>query len=232
MKKLTAINSLSGGFQIIIGALITLITVPVFIHRMGAELYGVFSLIVVVNNLSVFTNFGFNLSLIKYLAEQGKTIESNYDIITTFVILSGVLIPFSAIGICYNRFILEKLLHIGATHVNSDTLWLFNFYILSVVLLVLAQVPSAILDSQQKVYLTNAVQVFYNLISRLAVLISISISMSLAWVGAAYFLSTFVWFIVLLVSAYRSWRSLGGGDYFANSIRVAKKHLCTVLGYI
>ena len=75
MRKLFVINSLSGGLQIIIGAVLLLVTVPIFIHKMGAELSGVYSLITVMSSLGVLTNLGFNYSLIKYLAEQGKIIE-------------------------------------------------------------------------------------------------------------------------------------------------------------
>ena len=224
MRKLTVINSLTGGVQVVIGALISLATVPLFIHKMGSELYGVFSLIVVVNSLSVFTSFGFNYSLIKYLSEQGKTVESDYDILTAFIVLSVVLLPIAALGILWNDAILSSVLHISANHLGADTRWLFNFYVLAIVFLVLAQIPSAVLDSQQKVYVTNTSQVFYNLISRAAILVSISLSTSLVWIGVVYFLSTLIWFLVLAVLAYRSWGFFTADHYLRNFTRVAKKH--------
>jgi O-antigen/teichoic acid export membrane protein len=224
MRKLFVINSLSGGLQIIVGALLTLATVPIFIHKMGAELYGVFSLITVVSTLGVFTNLGFNYSLIKYIAEQGKTIESNYDIITAFVILLCVLIPSVACAIYFNDFVLRNILHITSVHINDDTRGLFNFFIISILFVVLGQVPSAMLDSQQKVYVSNVAQVIYNLLSKASILLIVSFSTTLKWVGVAYFLSTLLWFSILVVSALHTWQSFAVQNYIANFPRVAKKH--------
>ncbi len=224
MRKLFVINSLSGGLQIIIGALLTLATVPIFIHKMGTELYGVYSLITVMSSLGVLTNLGFNYSLIKYLAEQGKTIESNYDIITVFVILLGILIPSVTCIIYYNDFVLTNILRITSVHINDDTRGLFNFFTISILFVVLGQVPGAMLDSQQKVYVSNVAQVIYNLLSKASTLLIVSFSTTLKWVGVAFFLSTLLWFVILVASALHTWRSFAVKDYFANFPRIAKKH--------
>jgi O-antigen/teichoic acid export membrane protein len=224
MRKLFVINSLSGGLQIVVGALLTLATVPIFIHKMGAEQYGVFSLITVVSSLGLFTNLGFNYSLIKYIAEQGKTIESNYDIVTVFIILLGVLIPSVFCAIYFNDFVLRNILHITAIHINEDTRGLFNFFAVSVLFVVLGQVPIAMLDSQQKVYVSNVAQVIYSFASKASTLLIVFLSTTLKLVGVAFFLSTLLWFAILMTSAIRTWRSFDVHDYFANFPRIAKKH--------
>ena len=80
------------------------------------------------------------------------------------------------------------------------------------------------LDSQQKVYVSNVAQVIYNLLSKASTIFIVSFSMTLKWVGVALFLSTLLWFVILVVSALHTWRSFAVKDYFANFPRIAKKH--------
>ena len=83
MRKLFIKNSASGLLQLLITATLTFVTIPVFIRKLGADNYGIFSIISIVGSVNVFANLGLNISLIKFLAEQGKSKESDHDIIVT-----------------------------------------------------------------------------------------------------------------------------------------------------
>src|SRR4030067_2963408 len=112
MRKQVIIGSASGGLQIILNSILILITIPVFISRLGLTLYSIFSLLLLIGNLNVFLNLGLNSSLVKYLAEQGKSIQSNYDIAANFIFLSSIVFPLTIIGIYFNDFILINIFNI------------------------------------------------------------------------------------------------------------------------
>ena len=50
-KKVLINNSISGVCQLVITALLTFFSIPVFIHKLGTDLYGVFALVSVIGNL-------------------------------------------------------------------------------------------------------------------------------------------------------------------------------------
>ena len=53
-KKVLINNSISGVCQLVITALLTFFSIPVFIHKLGTDLYGVFALVSVIGNLNLF----------------------------------------------------------------------------------------------------------------------------------------------------------------------------------
>ena len=65
-KKTLINNSLSGLVQLIITALLTFICIPVFINKLGVELYGVFAIVSVIGNLNIFANLGLNTNKIYF----------------------------------------------------------------------------------------------------------------------------------------------------------------------
>ena len=87
-KKVLINNSISGVCQLVITALLTFFSIPVFIHKLGTDLYGVFALVSVIGNLNLFTNLGLDVSLTKFIAEQGKSTESDKDILAFQSVLS------------------------------------------------------------------------------------------------------------------------------------------------
>ena len=85
-KKVLINNSLSGVCQLVITALLTFFSIPIFIHKLGTELYGVFALVSVIGNLNLFTNLGLDVALTKFIAEQGKSVESDKDILMSLLL--------------------------------------------------------------------------------------------------------------------------------------------------
>src|SRR5665647_2519890 len=80
-------NSFIGVIQLVSTAILILISVPIFIHKLGMELYGIFAIISVIGNLNLLANFGLNGALLVYVAKQGKCRESDHDIIVAQIIM-------------------------------------------------------------------------------------------------------------------------------------------------
>jgi O-antigen/teichoic acid export membrane protein len=208
MRKILIINSLSGGLQLLFSSLLVLVTVPIFIQKLGIEKYGIFSLIIIINNFSFFFGLGINFGLVKFLSEQGKTKESNIDILTAYIFLIISIIPFTLVSLYFNNFILKNILNIPGRLLNEDIVWLFNFLIIANFFQFIGQIPTAILDSLQKIYLTNFLQTLHQIIYWSLILTSIFIFGSLKMIGVAILLSTIILFILLLKSSFKHWGAI------------------------
>jgi len=225
MKKLMFFNSLSGVLQVFINSILVFITIPIFIRFLGIEQYGLFSLIFVINGLGAVASFGFNTSLLKYLSEQGKTKESNYDIVATLFVVCCVIIPAACFANHYTGFILSSLFRIEASHINANVKELFTFALWSNVFLIVGQIPSAILDSLQKVYITNLLLAANNFVSRVLMLLVLLTHPTLSLIGQCIFISTVLWFALLVYVAAKQWGGLEITGVVINCRRVIKKHI-------
>ena len=98
-KKVLIKNSLFGIIQFIAVAILTFLCVPIFINRLGVDAYGVFALITILGNLNFFSSFGLNSALLVFLSKQGKTEESQRDIVV--VLFSTIAIAFLLCSMLY-----------------------------------------------------------------------------------------------------------------------------------
>jgi len=224
MRKLLVKNSFSGVVQTLVNLLLLFTVIPVFIKTLGTEMYGVFSLIIIVGNLNVFTNLGLNGSLIKFLAEQGKNQESNYDIITVFTLIISVLIPIILAALYFNKFILLSILNVPPNlFVEVKEFYIFilgaNFFLIS------GQISAAVLDSGQKIVTTNLLQILYNFTYWGLVLLILLLGYNLSQVGMVSFLTAILWFSLITYQAFKYWGKISLSGIAKNYTRVAKKQL-------
>jgi len=224
MKKLLYTNSLTGVLQLLITSVLTFFTIQIFIKRLGTEIYGVFSLVSVIGNLNIFTNLGLNLGLIKFLSEQGKSKESDYDIFVVIVILIVVLIPANILFIFLSDFVLNNILRIPE-HLMEQAKWLYIFLIISNFIVLFGQSFNAVLDSQQKIYITNLLQSVYSIFYWGLILVVLLMGLSLPEIGKMILLTSIVWFLLIFIFYYRIWGKLELSGLKANFVRVTKKQI-------
>jgi len=224
MRKLLVKNSLSGVLQSFINMALVFTVIPVFIKMLGTEEYGVFSLIIVVGNLNVFTNLGLTSSLIKFLAEQGKVQESHYDIIITFFLTIGIFLPFTLLAAYFNKFVLLDILTVPAN--VFDNAKVFYLFLLGAnYLLVSGQVAKAVLDSSQKIVTTNFLQILYNFIYWGLILTVLLLGYHLPQIGMASFTAALIWFISITYKSLQYWGKFSLSGISKNYRRIAKKQL-------
>lgn len=224
MKKQLIINSASGITLVIFSAILTFYTIPIFIKTLGSEAYGVFAIVSTIGSLNVFSDLGLNKSLIKFISEQGNATESHIDIIVTLTILFVILLPLTFLAILFDDVILIHLLNIPTTLIN-DAKWLYLFLLISNSFVLIGQTFVAVIDARQKIYLTNFIQFFYNIIYWGLILLVLLLGHSLKAVGLMILLTTFLWFAVISITAFRVWGKLQIKGIKNNFLRVAKKQL-------
>jgi len=222
--KLLIKNSLVGIIQFVLTAILTLISVPVFIHQLGMELYGIFAIISVIGNLNLLANFGLNGALLVYIAKQGKCRESDHDIIVTQIIMIILTLVFAMLAIIFCDFIIQKMFSIPARFV-PEAKNLLIYLVFANSLLLLGQTYSAILDAKQKIYISNICQFIYSLIYWGGMIIAVSMGGQLTMIGMIALLSAIAWFLLVMISSRRIWGKLEFNGVITGFKVTAKKQL-------
>jgi len=226
MKRILVKNSIFGLIQAIINVLLLFWSVPLFIKMLGSESYGVFALVMVIGNLNTFTNLGLTNALVKFIAEQGKSEDSNIDIVVNLILVLGLTLLPTLIALVLNKFILINILNIPLK-IYPDAKWLYFWVVLANFLLLIGQVFKSILDALQKIYVTSLQQVIYNFLYWGLILVFLYMGLNLPAIGLAIFISAFIWLIITTISSLKEWGKIsfnGVKINFKNSMRKQLKY--------
>lgn len=200
-------NSVIGVIQLLLTAVLTFISIPIFIHKLGLELYGIFAIVSVIGNLNLLTNFGLNGALLVYIAKQGKCRESDHDIAVTQIIMVLIMAIFCTLAVIFRGFIIEDLFSIPQQFA-AESEKLLVFLVFSNALLLIGQTYTAVFDAMQKIYLTNIAQFIYSLIYWGGMIAVVSFGGSLSGIGLIVFIAALIWLFIILVIFKRKWGKL------------------------
>jgi len=204
MKSILVKNSIYGVGQAIINLLLVFFAIPIFIKVLGAESYGVFSLVMVIGNLNTFTNLGLTSALVKFIAEQGKNEDSKIDINVNLILMIVLILPLTLIIFYFNNFILLYILKIPESLLD-EAKRLFFWVLWGNAFILIGQTFKSILDALQKIYISSLLQVIYNIFYWGLILSSLLLGFKLPMIGFSIFIASFVWLIATIIFAYRVW---------------------------
>jgi len=224
MKRQLLKNSLTGALQSIVFMSLVFTVIPVFMARLGAQQYGIFSAVTILGNLNVLTSLGLTNALVKFLAEQGRSQESNLDILVVLILTASILVPLLLIGIPLNRFVLLKVLNLPPEYLSEENT-LYILMLLSYFFLFLGQVFKAILDSLQKVDLNNYLQIVYNFAYWGSFLLLLELGYGLAELGMAMLVCSVIWCALSGYFALKSWGKITHTGLRKEFGRIAKKQI-------
>jgi O-antigen/teichoic acid export membrane protein len=222
-KKLIK-NSIIGSIQVILTAVLTLLSVPIFIHKLGMELYGVFAIVSVIGNLNLLTNLGLNGSLLIYVARLGKCKESDHVIVVTRIIIITLTTVFSLLAIIFSDFIIRDIFSIPVQYF-ADSKNLLGFLVFANALLLIGETYTAIIDAQQKIYITNIIQFVYSCIYWGGMITVVLLGGQLTMIGIVALISASVWLIFVMFSAHRVWGKLEINGVLTDFKKIAKEQL-------
>ena len=223
-KKQFLFGSASGVVQLVFIAALAIVCIPVFIAKLGSEAYGVFAVVSLMGNLTVFANPGTNRSLVKFIAEQGRTRESNYDIAITLLILTAAILPVTLVFVLLSKVVLLKLLNVPPTLLGPAGS-LYWCLLMANVFLLLGQSFSAILAALQKIYINNLLQMVYNVLYYGSIIGVLLLGYGLAEIGYVILLAAIAWFIMAFGYGIRHWGSLDIGGITHHYRRIARKQI-------
>lgn len=111
-------NILSGSFTAAIGILVSVVAYPLYLHFLGAELYGLWALLNVVIFFSSIGNIGIDEAIIKYVAEEYE--KKNMIGVITYIstglnllLINGIII-YTVLSLLKNY--LPRLLNLDVIH--------------------------------------------------------------------------------------------------------------------
>ncbi|HPY67317.1 MAG TPA: oligosaccharide flippase family protein [Bacteroidales bacterium] len=215
-------NSAVGVLQFILTAILTLVSVPLFIKKLGFELYGVFAIISVIGNLNLLTNFGLRGALLVYVAKQGKCKESDWDIIVTQILILAVMAVIITIVVIFRVNIVNDIFSIPNQY-SLESIKLLLYMALANVLLILGQPFTAVLDALERIYLTNLSQFIYSIIYWGGLVAVVSMNGGLISVGRVVLVAAIVWFILVYLIYRKLWGRLTFAGLKSNFTRIAIK---------
>jgi len=224
MKKQLINNSIVGLIQFVLTAVLTLVSVPVFINKLGIELYGIFALVSVIGNLNLLTNLGLNRALLVYVAKQGKSKESDYDIAVTLILVLGMITIMTLLTLVFKEEIISNLFSIPKQYFTESKLLLI-YLVFANSLLLIGQTITAVINALQKIYLTNIAQFIYSIIYWGGLIIVVSFGGGLASIGMMAFVAAIIWFVTVLYIYLYLWGRLNLRGLKGNFKRVSLKQL-------
>jgi O-antigen/teichoic acid export membrane protein len=217
-------NSMAGIGQLIITSTLALLSIPVFINKLGIEQYGVFAVLSVVGSLNTFVNLGLNQALIVFISKQGKTKESNYDIVVTFLFLLLIVICLIILTMIFTKQIITGIFSIPDQY-YFESKHLLVYLVIANSLLLLGNTFTAIIDSQQKIYLTNLSQALYRILYWGGLIFIVSIGGNLSDTGKPIILSASVWFLLVLSFALKTYGKISLKGFRGNIFPHVKKQI-------
>jgi O-antigen/teichoic acid export membrane protein len=223
-KSLLIKNSIYGVIQLLLTAILTFVSVPLFIGKLGLELYGVWAVVAVVGNLNVLTNFGLNRALVVFVAQQGKSKESDLDIAITQIILFCLIGLFAIIVLVNKAFIVNTILSIPTSY-SQDAQQLLVVLVIANGFLLLGQTFTSVIDANQKMYITNSCQFIYSLIYWVSQIVILYLGGGLFEIGLGALFAAIVWFFLLYVIYRKMWGKLNLEGLWRNFKLVTKKQI-------
>jgi O-antigen/teichoic acid export membrane protein len=221
IKQSIGKNILFGIFQLFVNSILMFAVIRIFIINMGVDIYGIYSLLMVIGNVNNYAAIGINLALIKYLAEKGKGIESDHCIIITLVIHILIILPVSLVMAFFNQYFLHVLLGIPLKYIDDAKIF-FIIILVANLIIYLGQTFTAILDSQQKIYYTEILQLIYNIVYWGLIYIVISFRYPFWTIGLMILISSILWIILTVCLVYKIWGALSFVGLNNNFARIFK----------
>ena len=224
MRSDLAKGSISGAIQAVITTLLVLCAVPLFVRLRGDEAFGLYSLIALVGSVNSFANLGLNVALVRFLSEQGKSIESDTDILVTMVILTVAIVPLTVAGFLFEDAALRTILNVPE-HLWGDALWLYRGGLVSNVFVLLGGTFTAVLDAQGRVHVTNMLQIVYTVLYWGAIMIVLVADLPLSVIGGTTVAVTLIWFVGVGAGMLRVWGFPSTGGMIGLGMQRARRQL-------
>ncbi len=225
-KRLFAKNSISGLLQKVLIAFLTFYTIPLFINLLGSQMFGIFSTIRVIGDLNRLVNVGFQIALIKFISQQGKTKESNYDIIVGFSTMLLIAAIISILLVIFNKPVIVNIFNIPIDNF-SESRALYIFLVLSNMLLLISIPLNGVLESQKRIYLVNALHLVYSILHWGLIILILKLGYALKEVGLMSFLASLTWFLLTLYYCRKIWGRFEIREirlYFMSSLKKQLKY--------
>ncbi len=219
-------NIFSGSFTAAGGIVVSILAYPLYLHFLGADLYGLWTILAVIIYFSSIGNFGIDEALVKYIAEEYE--KKNIKGIIAYTSTGFNLLVVNGLCIYVIVSMLEKLLqmilHLNA-HYSNLLHNIFPYVILLSIFILLVNYINSILKG-----LGRFDQASYILLSGrvLALVVSVLFFVNGYKIWGLYWGQLLSFLFVLVVSSVFIYRKIG---FYYNPIKHRKKLLVNLFKF-
>ena len=198
-EGLLARNTILNFIGLIVPLVVGVVTVPVVIHHLGTERYGIFSLVLVVFSYFGLFDFGLGRATTKYIAESlgRRDLETMPKYLWTTVAFQGILgILGGVLLVLVTPLLVEKIIHIPPQYILESK---ETFYFLAASLPFVLAAPSfrGVLEAGQRFDLVNAIKIPTNVLiyvlPLLAVILGYGLRGIVVLLNISRIITLFVW---------------------------------------
>jgi O-antigen/teichoic acid export membrane protein len=201
------LGSASAVFQAAISIGSVGIGLPILLSTLGMRQYGIFSVVSVVSALGTLTSSGLNGALIYYVGVARDRDDANVAILGNLVVsvLAGCTVL--CLGLLFEEGILKNLLGVSDFFADQPKLT-YRFSMWAGLFLTVGQSFVALLDVQQRNYLSNLLQSIYTVTYWSLCTLFAWLFHSLSHVALASLIAAVAWFLITSWYAIRLWGRL------------------------
>lgn len=195
---------------------LALITIPILIHGLGTERFGVLAIAWVVLNYFGLFDLGLGRTTIRFLAEalERGRFEEGRSLFWTALILNGLLgIVGASVLLMLAPLMVDRVLNIP-NNIQTEALKAFYLIACSVPLVTISTALRGSLEARHQFGLLNAIQVPVASIMQAAPLLVLPFSNNLIWIIGAIVFSRFLGTIAFLVFSLRQFDKPFEGPFF------------------
>lgn len=196
---------MSGLFITVANGILLIIAIPVFIHFLGKDRFGVWAIVSTTLSVASICGIGLNTSLTRFVSKQGMTEESAYDIFSSSILALVVGALLFVVGDLLRQMIVVDIFGVSAGLIDEGIV-LLAYTLASMWIILVGNVIKAALDGLQMISTTNFLQLGNSVASWFVMLLSVVTGHGLAGVGLVTMSVNVVWLIVLIcLLASRGW---------------------------
>lgn len=158
MKK-TSINAVSAVLQVVVTGLVYFLLYRFLLDKLGAELMGVWSLVLTTSSLANLANSGFTSGLVKFVAEynvRNEFIKIPSLLVTGILIMATLMVILSVIIYVVSIFYLERFIPLSKL---SSALQVLPFALIGLIVNALGTNFTSILEGLKMNYLKNIIYI-------------------------------------------------------------------------
>lgn len=203
-KKSYSLNAIISLLQYGALTVFMLLSIALFIQKRTEEVYGIFALLSIIGNLSLYANLGLTQSLIRYLALQGKGKTSQTDIGVNLTVMISFAVIFAVATLLPAKYVVFELMDIPFSYAH-EVMPLYQALCIANILLLSGQVFNAMLDAAHKIYVASIIQFVYSLFYYGGIVTCLLLGWGMGEMGAFMLIAAGIWFALMASTALAYW---------------------------
>jgi O-antigen/teichoic acid export membrane protein len=217
-------DSLLSGVSSILGVLTLFVLLPIFVNNIGIEVYGIFSIFLLLLNISSYIGFGVDAALVKFLSSEKNKILKDVDIIISILLMLASSFIFGFILLFFKEYIIYEIFSLDkdmGTNVNI----LYFCMTMSGIVFLFGGVLKAILSSEGRVYIFELSKSIHTAVFWISIALLSSSDVSFDNFGIALLVITSIWIFACTLVTFRLYGGIGISKNTSSYMISARKHI-------